>query len=113
MVLLQLKATDHLKLSGNGKTIAFSLVRRDLHYWLQQPSPVILVVYDAKARKAYWLYVQAHFEANIRTQIWRSQITTTVNIPVKNILNRAAILRFQQYNSDVITQQQDKIHHHV
>lgn len=111
-VFLQLKATDHLKLSHDGKKIVFRLDCRDLDYWLHAPSPVILVVYDAKAEKAYWLYVQAHFEADTSLKAWKTQRTITVKLPMENVVDKSAVLRFQRYNNDVM-QQLGKIHHDV
>jgi hypothetical protein len=61
LVLLQLKATDHLKVVSAGRLIAERLERRDLLAWLKEPMPVILVVYDAQADKAYWLHIQGGF----------------------------------------------------
>src|SRR5438128_4340832 len=60
-VLLQLKASDRLKLSSGESTFSFRLARSDLVLWLAQPMPVILIVYDARKDVAYWLYVQSHF----------------------------------------------------
>src|SRR4051812_43211611 len=62
-VLFQLKATDRLKRTSDNTAIVFRLERADLDWWLVETFPVILVVYDAQADVAYWLYVQGHFEA--------------------------------------------------
>src|SRR5439155_4082722 len=48
-IFLQLKATDRVQLVAKGKFIAYRLERTDLHSWLSQFLPVILVVYDASA----------------------------------------------------------------
>ncbi len=50
-----------MQLVAKGKFIGFRLDRADLHSWLTEFQPVILVVYDAPGDRAYWLYVQAYF----------------------------------------------------
>src|SRR5438128_5255936 len=58
-VRLQIKATDSIKKAAGGNAIAVRLTWRDMIYWLNEPSPVILVVYDAKSDQAWWLHLQA------------------------------------------------------
>jgi len=58
----QVKATDHLKRLAGGQTISWRIESAHLHHWLNEPMPVILVVYDAQQDEAYWLYVQKYFE---------------------------------------------------
>src|SRR5205823_1190521 len=60
--LMQLKATDHLKLTADGSAVLFRIERADLQSWLEPVMPVILIVYDARADEAFWLYVQAYFD---------------------------------------------------
>ena len=57
----EVKATNHLKLLKKRRTFAFPLSGRDLRYWLPEPLPVILVLYDAESAEAYWLYLQHYF----------------------------------------------------
>src|SRR6516165_1361320 len=56
-ILFQLKATDVLKKSTDGKVILVRLEWRDVLFWANEGEPVILVIYDAREDKAYWLYV--------------------------------------------------------
>jgi hypothetical protein len=96
-VLFQLKSTDSLKVSADGSTIPIRLEWRDLLFWLNEPTPIILVQYDAQQERGYWLYVQAYF----RGQQWAERIgpatTVTVHIPVGNVLDEAAVRRFAQF----------------
>src|SRR5438105_3624873 len=52
-VRLQVKATDSIKLVSGRNAIALRLEWRDMIYWLNEPLPVILVIYDAKADRAW------------------------------------------------------------
>jgi hypothetical protein len=60
-LLLQVKATDHLTLLSNQQTVAVRVERRDVDRWTGELLPVILIIYDALADVAYWLYVQSYF----------------------------------------------------
>ena len=54
-IQLQLKATDHLRIRPQQSTFAFRIDRSDLVSWLAEVLPVMLIVYDARKEKAYWL----------------------------------------------------------
>lgn len=56
-VLFQVKATDSLQVLRDGQSIAFRVDVADLKLWQDEWMPVILVVYDGRHDKAYWLYV--------------------------------------------------------
>jgi hypothetical protein len=92
-VLFQLKATDHLKWSADHSAIRFRLDRVDLDWWLAETFPVILVVYDAQADVAYWLYVQAHFE-RMKKRLPSRTKSVTVHISAENVVHETAIRTF-------------------
>jgi hypothetical protein len=100
-VYMQLKATDSLPRSADRLTIPIRLEWRDLLFWLNEPIPVILIVYDAGADKAYWLNVQAYF----RGQQWEERAgtatTVTVQIPSGQILNEEAVRLFARYRDEL------------
>src|SRR6185295_18810667 len=56
-VRLQVKATKSIKLVASRKAIAVRLAWRDMVYWLNEPLPVILVVYDVRLDQAWWLFL--------------------------------------------------------
>src|SRR5262249_54154284 len=93
----QLKATDHLRLSAGGQFVTFRVELEDLHHWLEEPMPVILIVYDAKAEVAYWLYVQAYFERQPSFKLAKIPAQVTVRIPRTNIVDQAAMKRFAAF----------------
>ncbi len=110
-ILLQLKATDHLRLMARGKFIAYRLDRPDLHSWLSEFQPVILVVYDAAADRASWLYVQAYFEKQPGFNLKRAGETVTVRIPISNVLDPSAIRTFARYRDRIRGQMEGKVTH--
>ena len=80
-ILFQLKATSRLRVSADRKTVMCRLDRADLIYWLQEPMPVILVLYDAREDVAYWLYVQAYFERQEDFDLDQAGKQVTVALP--------------------------------
>jgi hypothetical protein len=110
-VLLQLKATDHLKTVSSGQQVAFRLERADVLAWLREPMPVILAVYDAVAEVAYWLYVQAYFSQRGQPVLKRGSSTVTVHLPRTNMLDQAAIRRFALFRDRILAQTGQVQHH--
>ena len=96
-VRLQIKATDSIKLTSARDAIGVRLEWRDLVYWLNEPLPVILVVYDAKADRAWWLYLQETLRARGRQVPSRAVASLTVNVPLANVLDAQAVRRFRKF----------------
>jgi len=90
-ILFQLKATDRIKLSAEGRSVSCRLNKADLHYWLGESMPVVVVQYDAKYEQAYWLHVQKHFEDPLVFDLASVSKQLTVQIPRVNLLNREAM----------------------
>jgi hypothetical protein len=82
----QVKATDSLPLHADGTTIPIRVDARDLRYWLFEPSPVALVVYDATVDRAFWLDVQRYVRDNAVDEDEVGD-TVTLRIPVTNVFN--------------------------
>jgi hypothetical protein len=99
-VYMQIKATDRPTRSSDGKTLPIRLEWRDLLFWLNEPMPVILVLYDASVDRAWWLDIQDYF----RSQAWGKRAgstTVTVHIPMSRRLNEAAIRRIGRIQRDL------------
>jgi hypothetical protein len=111
-VRLQLKATDHLKTVSADQQATFRVERADLLSWLHETMPVILIVYDAIAEVAYWLYVQAYFTQRRQPVLRRGSEKITVRIPRSNVLDQAAIRRFAVFRDRILAQTAGKVHHH-
>lgn len=110
-LLFQLKATDRLKVSGDGTTVSCRIDRRDLNHWLGESMPMILVLYDAQADVAYWLYTQAHFGKQFGPDLSRVGESVTVAIPRSNVLDRAAMRRFAGYKRALLAQVEGRVRH--
>ncbi len=103
-VKIQLKATDSLPLLADGETISFAILRSDLEYWLAEWLPVILIVYDAMADTAYWLYLQAHFQQQADFNLTLVSETVNVHINTRNVVDPNAIRQFARFKAQILKQ---------
>ncbi len=101
-VWFQLKATEKLPKPRGNLTIPIRVEWRDLLSWLNEPMPVILIIYDAVEDKAYWLHVQEYFRG--RDWAARSGLTTTVTLylPIANVLDEAAVRLFARFRDECL-----------
>ncbi|HZP83353.1 MAG TPA: DUF4365 domain-containing protein [Chthonomonadaceae bacterium] len=111
VVNIQVKATDHLPLLQDGQTIPLLVERADLEHWLQETMPVILIVYDAQADIAYWLYVQAYFEALPDFRLAEVGETVTVHLKRAQIVNEDTVRTFASYKDNVLRQIRGVVRH--
>jgi hypothetical protein len=109
-ILLQLKASDRLKIRPGQATFPFRIERKDLVLWLAQTMPVILVVYDARKDVAYWLYVQSHFQLHEGFNVFTAGKSITVQVATANVLNPEAIRKLARFR-DRILEQLKKVTH--
>ena len=109
-VRIQLKATDTLPMFKDGRAVPWRVSRSDLARWLYDPTPVILIVYDAQADRAYWLYVQRYFEQLDGFNLFSAPNTVSVHIPTSNVLDQASVRRFSDFREQVIRHIPQGIH---
>ena len=101
IVYLQVKATDNLPLLADGKTISCVVSRRDLLLWLREAFPVILVVYDGRSNRGYWLHVQAYFDRYSHADLFLAGQTINVHLPLTDRFNRRSVRRIVQYKNAI------------
>lgn len=83
-IRIQIKATDRLHKMRRGDFLLCRIRREHYHLWTRARMPVLLILYDAQEKKAYWLHVQDYFmEDPSRRPGGRAQ-TLTVRIPLAN-----------------------------
>lgn len=92
---VQVKATDALPLTTDGREVLQRIAVADLKAWLFEVAPVVLVVYDAKADVAYWLDVQEYARGldPVETMARR---TITLRIPRANVWTPDAVRRLRE-----------------
>jgi hypothetical protein len=89
LVSLQLKAAEQLQTTGSD--YVFDLDIRDYNLWLDEKFPVILILFDASRRRAYWLDVQRFFHEIPARRPKRGAKSVRVRVPVRQVVNRRAI----------------------
>jgi hypothetical protein len=76
---LQLKAAETLRAVGSD--YVFDLDVRDYNLWMLDNSPVILILFDASRRRAYWLPVQHYFGEDASRRPKKGAKTVRVRVP--------------------------------
>lgn len=103
-ISLQLKASGRLTIRSGAATFPFRIDQRDLVYWLANPLPVILIVYDGRREIAYWLYVQSYFAKWKSFSLFTAGATVTVQVPTANVINPSAVRRFARFRDHILKQ---------
>lgn len=88
LVFFQIKASESFSRSGDN--YAYDLDIRDYNLWRKERLPVILVLFDATNRRAYWVHVQSYF-ADLRRQLGQRAKTVRILVPRQQVVNRRAI----------------------
>jgi hypothetical protein len=94
LVYWQLKASESYSLTRGA--IAFDLDIRDYNVWMRERMPVVLALYDASLRRAYWLDVQDYFRGATRRSPRPGAKHVRVHVPGHQTVNRRAIRHLTQ-----------------
>jgi hypothetical protein len=89
LLLLQLKATETLQTVGPASV--FDLDIRDYNLWMLEEIPVILILFDAARKRAYWLDVQRYFREDENRCPKKGTKTVRVRVPMRQAVSRRAI----------------------
>src|SRR5262245_13461857 len=76
--LMQLKGTDEINIQKD-EYIVHSCKVSTLKYFLERPEPVIYLVYDAKDKVGYWIWIQ-DFIRNTLSANWKTKENVTIKI---------------------------------
>lgn len=110
-VNIQLKASEHIEYDMNGASLNFSVERAHLDHWLAQPFPVLLIIYDAKMGKAYWVYVQRYFERIPNFFLANVKKTYNIKVPIDQAVNEEAMYKFAEFKQLILNQIDGVISH--
>jgi len=89
LVSLQFKAAETSP--AVGPAYVFDLDIRDYNLWMLERWPVILILFDASRRRAYWLPVQRYFREDMTRRPKKGAKTVRVRVPKRQAVNRRAI----------------------
>lgn len=98
-VYFQLKAAESLHAVGSA--YVFDVDIRDYNLWVQEEFPVILVLFDASRRKAYWLAIQRYFREDAARQPKKGAKSVRVRVPKRQAMNRLAVKRMRELKREM------------
>jgi hypothetical protein len=104
VILLQLKATDTIKIVADGAEVSFGIDVADYLAWTAEAYPVFLIIFDAQARNAYWLYIQKYFSDGPDRAPATGAATVTIRIPVTQTLDASTIAYMREQKKKVMRQ---------
>jgi Domain of unknown function (DUF4365) len=93
-VSLQLKAAESL--DGVGSDYVYDLDIRDYNLWIMERMPVILILFDASRRRAYWLAIQQYFRQDVARRPNKGAKTVRVRVPTQQPVNRRSVATWRQ-----------------
>jgi hypothetical protein len=99
LVYIQVKTVESLQ--AVGVNYVFDLDIRDYHLWRQEEMPVVLILFDAARRKAYWLAVQRYFRQDRTRLPKKGAKTVRVRVPRRQAVNRRAIRRIRELKEEM------------
>jgi hypothetical protein len=110
-VYIQLKASDVLPPPDPDAQYIVQLDVKDHGLWCEEPMPVILVLYDAARRRAYWLYIQEYFEQDARRKPRPNARSIRLRVPIRNRMSCRAVQSMRGRKRRVLQQVRRVIHH--
>ena len=93
LVSLQLKAAENLQRVGADYVCDLDI--RDYNLWRREKFPVILILFDASRRRAYWLDVQSYFDEDPTHRPKKGTKTVRVRVPMRQVVNRRAVAKIR------------------
>ena len=94
-IQIQLKSTDHLKVSKTRNAVVFDLNQRDLELWRESEILFIFVVYDASQEIAYWVDLQDYFKIN-SDALKKVNKFVRIYIPSENVFTDKTVQKIRQ-----------------
>jgi len=110
IIYLQLKATDTINNYQRKKGFSYSFESSHLNIWINEPMPVIIVLFDAISEKAYWVYLQAFIEKeNVSSDSPRKYLT--IHFDENDIVDAEAVRKWKKYKNRILSQLEGHISH--
>jgi hypothetical protein len=110
-IFVQLKATDAIWRHKRVNGFSFSISAKDLAPWTEEPYPVYLILFDAKAEKAYWLYIQEYFARHGITSSSVTGKTLSVVIDPSHVFDSGTPGVWRAHKDEVLRQLKGLVKH--
>jgi hypothetical protein len=102
VIWMQVKATDEPQRAANPGALRARIQRKDLLSWNGELYPVILVLYDARQDRAYWIHVQEICAGGRLFEVARGGATLTVPVPLRQVIHEEAIRTFRNLKAQCL-----------
>lgn len=110
VIYLQLKSTDNIERYRRANGYSYSFEREHLKIWINEPMPVIIVLFDAVNEEAYWVYLQSFIKkTGIPTDSGKK--TFTIHFSKNNVVDTEAVRKWQEYKNRILSQSKGYISH--
>jgi hypothetical protein len=89
--LMQLKSTDKIQITKDG-FVLYNCKTSTLRYFWEQNEQVVFLVYDAKNKIGYWIWIKDYITNDLaRNTKWKKQKTVAVKISKDNFFTEKSI----------------------
>ncbi len=105
-IYFQLKASETL--DERGTDYVHDLDIRDYNLWIREKLPVILVLFDATRKRAYWIPVQEYFREDPARRPKRGTKTVRVRLPRQRSVSRRAIAAMRDLKREVLRREKEE-----
>ncbi len=105
-IYLQFKAME--RLDESGPAYVYDLDIRDYNLWIREESPVILILFDAARRQAFWLPVQGYFRDHSARRPKKGAKTVRVSVPKRQVVNRRAIAKMRALKWEIHNREREE-----
>jgi uncharacterized protein DUF4365 len=100
IVLFQVKASERLEFMSG--FCSYDVQVRDYNLWIAEKMPVILTLYDASRRQAFWLDFKRFFHDNPMQAPGKRARWVRVRLSISQELNRPAIAEMRRMKSELV-----------
>ena len=90
---IQVKAAQVLHSVADG--YVFDVDIGDYNLWMIEEMPVILILFDASRRRAFWLFFQSYFREDAARRPKKTAKSVRVRVPKQQTVNRRAIAKMR------------------
>ncbi len=101
-VYMQVKASETLETVGVDYVLDLDI--RDYNLWRSEEVPVILILFAASRRRAYWLWVQNYFRKGAIRQPKKGAKSVRVCVPQRQPVTRKAVAFWRNLKQQTLQQ---------
>lgn len=73
--------------------------------------PVVLILFDASRRRAYWLYIQRYFRQDLSRLPKEGAKTVRVRVPRRQAVSRRAVAKLRDFKQAILDRLRGILNH--